>query len=167
MNTDPTNFSAHRFLADSYAVLPRHEIARVSELLQSQLLQPLNMTPIQPHLAESNLFLISAGGPAALSFNEFNPLFNRNGINFQTTSLAGENSTYAGEGVLSGIYKKASFSLGGFHFQTDGWRTNAEQKDSIANAFVQFELSPNTSVQTEYRYRQNRRGDLRLRFSAG
>jgi len=54
VNTDPTNFSAHRFLADSYAVLPRHEIARVSELLQSQLLQPINITPIQPRLAESN-----------------------------------------------------------------------------------------------------------------
>ncbi|HEX9144014.1 MAG TPA: FecR domain-containing protein, partial [Candidatus Binatia bacterium] len=164
VNTDPTNFSAHRFLADSYSVLPRHEIARVSELLQSQLLQPLNMTPIQPRLAESNLFLISAGGPTALSFNEFNPLFNRNGVNFQTTGLGGENSTYAGEGVLSGIYQKAAFSLGGFHFQTDGWRANADQRDSIASAFVQLELSPNTSVQTEYRYRQTRTGDLRLRF---
>ncbi len=60
VNTDPTNFSAHRFLADSYSVLPRHEIARVSELLQSQLLQPLNMTPIQPRLAESDLLLIEA-----------------------------------------------------------------------------------------------------------
>ena len=164
VNTDPTNFSAHRFLADSYSVLPRHEIARVSELLQSQLLQPLNMTPIQPHLAESNLFLISAGGPTALSFNEFNPLFNRNGVTFQTTGLAGENKTYAGEGVLSGIYNKAAFSLGGFHFQTDGWRRNADQRDAIANAFLQLELSPKTSVQAEYRYRNNNRGDIRLRF---
>jgi tetratricopeptide (TPR) repeat protein len=164
VNTDPTNFSAHRFLADSYAVLPRHEIARVSELLQSQLLQPLNMTPIQPHLAESNLFLISAGGPTAVSFNEFNPLFNRNGLNFQTTGLGGENGTYAGEGVLSGIYKKASFSLGGFHFQTDGFRKNAGQNDNISNAFLQFELSPQTSIQGEYRYRNLDRGDIRLRF---
>lgn len=164
VNTDPTNFSAHRFLADSYAILPRHEIARVSELLQSQLLQPLNMTPIQPHLAESNLFLISAGGPASLSFNEFNPLFNRNGITFQTTGLTGENKTYAGEGVLSGIYQKAAFSVGGFNFQTDGWRTNADQKDTIANAFLQFELSPQTSIQGEYRYRAFRSGDIALRF---
>ena len=108
------------------------------------------MTPIQPHLAESNLFLISAGGPTALSFNEFNPLFNRNGIQFQCTGLAGENSTYAGEGVLSGIYNKAAFSLGGFHFQTDGWRTNAGQNDTISNAFVQLELSPKTSFQAEF-----------------
>src|SRR5919106_940320 len=69
VNLDPTSFSAHRLLADTYASLPRHEIARVSELLQSQLLQPLNTTPIQPRLAESNLFLISAGGPGSLSFN--------------------------------------------------------------------------------------------------
>src|SRR5581483_2884567 len=78
VNTDPTNFSSHRFLADSYSALPRHEIVRVSELLQSQLLEPLNITPIQPNLAESKLFLIGTQGPAALSFNEFNPLFNRN-----------------------------------------------------------------------------------------
>ena len=101
VNTDPTNYSAHRFLADSYSALPRHEIARVSELLQSQLLQPINTTPIQPHLAESNLFLISAGGPGALSFNEFNPIFNRNGLTFQTSGLIGEHSTYGGEGILS------------------------------------------------------------------
>jgi tetratricopeptide (TPR) repeat protein len=164
VNTDPTNYSAHRFLADSYSVLPRHEVARVSELLQSQLLQPLNMTPIQPHLAESNLFLISAGGPAGLSFNEFNPIFNRNGITFQTSGLAGENSTYSGEGVLSGIYKNFAFSLGGFHFQTDGWRTNADQRDAIANAFLQLELSPQTSFQVEYRYRNKEKGDLDQRF---
>jgi tetratricopeptide (TPR) repeat protein len=164
VNTDPTNFSAHRFLADSYAVLPRHEIARVSELLQSQLLQPLNLTPIQPRLAESNLFLISAGGPGALSFNEFNPIFNRNGVTLQASGLAGENSTYAGEGVVAGIYKNMSFSVGGFHYTTDGFRANADQQDDIANAFIQWALSPYTSVQTEYRYRNRHNGDLELRF---
>lgn len=164
VNSDPSNFSGHRFLADSYSLMPRHEIARVSELLQSQLLQPLNMTPIQPRLAESNLFLIGAGGPAGLSFNEFNPLFNRNGINFQTTGLTGENNTHAGEGVLSGIYRNASFSLGGFHFQTDGWRRNADQNDTIGNAFLQLELSPQTSIQGEVRRRETTRGDVQQKF---
>ncbi len=100
------------------------------------------MTPIQPRLAESNLFLVSAGGPGALSFNEFNPIFNRNGLTFQASGLAGENSTYAGEGVLAGIYKKLSYSFGGFHYQTDGFRRNADQNDDIGNAFVQLELTP-------------------------
>jgi tetratricopeptide (TPR) repeat protein len=164
VNTDPTNFSAHRFLADSYAVLPRHEIARVSELLQSQLLQPINITPIQPRLAVSNLFLISAQGPGTLSFNEFNPLFNRNRVALQASGLGGENDTWGGEGVVSGIYQKSSFSLGYTHFTTDGFRTNNDQRDDIVDAFVQQELTPYTSIQAEYRYRKTDRGDLLLRF---
>jgi hypothetical protein len=164
VNTDPSNFSAHRLLADSYAVLPRHEIARVSELLQSQLLQPLNRTPIQPRLAESNLALISSGGPGGLSFNEFNPLFNRDGVTLQGTGLGGENGTWAGEGVLAGIYKNVSFSLGYTHFDTNGWRPNAEQQDRIGNAFVQLELTPSTSIQAEYRYRDRETGDIQLNF---
>jgi tetratricopeptide (TPR) repeat protein/opacity protein-like surface antigen len=164
VNTDPTNYSAHRFLADTYSVLPRHEIARVSELLQSQLLQPTNITPIQPRLAESNLFLISAGGPGALSFNEFNPIFNRNRITGQLSGLVGENDTYAGEVVLAGIHGKVSFSIGYSHFETDGFRTNADQEDDIVDTFVQFELTPSTSLQVEYRYRNTEHGDLALRF---
>jgi len=164
VNTDPTNYSAHRFLADSYASLPRHEIARVSELFQSQMLQPLNTTPIQPRLGESNLFLISAGGPGSLSFNEFNPLFNRNGLNLQATGLAGEDGLWSGEAVVAAIYDKASFSVGYNQFETDGWRENAFQDDKIANAFFQVELSPETSLQAEYRYRDRAHGDLQQRF---
>ncbi len=52
---------------------------------------------------------------------------------------AGENDTYSGEGVLAGIYKKLSFSVGGFHYQTRGFRKNADQDDDIGNAFVQLE----------------------------
>ena len=164
VNTDPTNHSAHRFLADSYSVRPRHEIARVSELLQSQLLQPNNITPIQPRLAESNLFLMSAQGPAGLSFNEFNPLFNRDRIAVQASGISGEDDTWGGEGVVSGIYKKASFSAGYSHFETDGWRKNADQDDDIANVFAQYEINHKTSIQAEYRYRDNDKGDLQLRF---
>ena len=34
VNTHPGDYSGHRLLADSYSILQRHEIARVSELLQ-------------------------------------------------------------------------------------------------------------------------------------
>jgi hypothetical protein len=145
-------------------VLPRHEIARVSELLQLQLLQPINITPIQHRLADASLFLISAGGPGAASFNEFNPIFNRDGATLQTSYLIGENDTFAGEGVVAGIYKKFSFSVGYSHFETDGFRINSDQDDDIVNAFVQLELSPQTSIQAEYRYRNTETGDLRLKF---
>jgi hypothetical protein len=136
----------------------------VSELLQSQLLQPTNITPIQPQLAESNLFLISAQGPGSLSFNEFNPIFNRNGASAQVSGLAGENDTFGAAFVLSAIQNKLSWSFGATAFQTDGWRDNADQDDKIFDGFMQYELSYKTSIQAEYRYRDLERGDLRLEF---
>lgn len=165
VNVDPTSFTAHRFLADSYATLRRHEIARVSELLISQLLQPLNVTPIQPTQAESNLFLIASLGPTATSFNEFNTLMvNRDRTTFQGSLLGGEHNTLGAEGIIAGIHKKISYSVGYSNFTTDGWRTNALQQNNIGSAFIQAELSPHTSVQAEYRYREDRRGDTRLMF---
>src|SRR5262249_41279400 len=94
----------------------------------------------------------------------FNPLFNRDQLALQVSGLLGENSTYAGEGVVAGIYRKFSFSLGFSHFTTDGFRVNSDQKDDIASAFVQLELTPNTSMQAEYRYRNTEKGFLPLRF---
>jgi tetratricopeptide (TPR) repeat protein len=164
VNIDPTNFSSHRFLADSYAILPRHEVARVSELLQSQLLQPNNITPIQPRFAESNLFLISAGGPGALSFNEFNPIFNRNRVAAQVSGLVGEHDMWGEDVVVSGIYDRFSFSIGQSYFTTDGFRTNADEEDLLVNLFFQVELTPWTSLQFEYRYREAEWGDLRQQF---
>ena len=164
VNSDPSNYSAHRFLADSYSALPRHEIARVSELLQSQLLQPLNLTPIQPWLAESNLPVITMGGSSEASFNEFNPLFNRDRVAFQAGALAGENDTYGGEAIVSGVHQKTSFSGGYSKAQTDGYRINNDQEDDIANVFGQVELSYKTSVQMEYRYRNTDKGDTSQLF---
>jgi tetratricopeptide (TPR) repeat protein len=164
VNTDPTNYSAHRFLADSYSVRPRHEIARVSELLQSQLLQPINITPIQPGLGESNLFLISSQGAAQASFNEFNPLFTSNRMTTQASGLFGNNGTIGGEVIVSGVYNGLSLSAGYSHFETDGWRINSDQEDNIANFFAQYEISHKTSIQAEYRYRDSEYGDLLLKF---
>jgi tetratricopeptide (TPR) repeat protein len=165
VNKDQTSFTAHRFLADSYSVLRRHEIARVSELLQSQLLQPINITPLQPSLAVSNLFLLSALGPESSSFNEFNTLMvNRDRLTFLGNGTLGQNDTQAGEAVLAGIYQNLSFSGGWSTFNTDGFRKNAHQEDDNGNFFTQLEISPRTSLQFEYRYRKLTRGDQRLRF---
>lgn len=164
VNTAPDNYSAHRFLADSYSALPRHEIARVSELLQSQLLQPINITPVQPHLAEGNLLALEGAGPAAVSFNEFNPLFLRNRAAVQASGIVGENGTVGEEVTVSALYKKYSLSFGQYHFETDGFRENSDLMDDIYNAFFQMELTHKTSVQAEFRNRDTERGDLALRF---
>jgi hypothetical protein len=164
VNTDPGNYSAHRFLADSYAALPRHEFARVSELLQSQLLQPINITPVQPHLTESNLYILEGAGPSDLSFNEFNPLFNRNRIGLQLSGIAGENDTFGNEIVAAGVHGNVSFSIGQFHHETDGWRENNDQNQNIYNVFTQISLSHKTNVQAEFRSKDLEQGDRTLNF---
>ena len=78
----PDNSSAHRFLSDAYIGVPRREIARVSELLQAQMLQDININPVQPSLAETNLSLLTRGGPFIPGLNEYTPLFERNDIQF-------------------------------------------------------------------------------------
>jgi tetratricopeptide (TPR) repeat protein len=164
---DPSNYSAHRFLSDSYAALPRHEVARVSELLQSQLLQPISMTPVQPQLAESNLFILDGAGPQQPSLNEYNPLFVRDRVALLVSGTGGEKRTFGDEAVLSGVWGNISYSLGQFHHETNGFRKNNDQNQDIYNAFGQLSLSPNTSVQAEFRYKDFDRGDLPLRFRFG
>ncbi|MFC1886026.1 FecR domain-containing protein [Thermodesulfobacteriota bacterium] len=164
VNTDPTNFSGHRFLADTYSALPRHEIARVSELLQSQLLQPININPIQPSLAESNQQILTGAGPTDPAFNEFNPLFNRNRVALQANAVAGENDTKGDDLVFSGVYGKFSFSAGQNYYKTDGFRENNDLEQRLYNVFAQASLTHKTGIQAEYRYTDREFGDLPLRF---
>ncbi len=164
VNTDPSNYSAHRLLADNYASRPRHEIARVSELLQSQLLQPVNVNPIQPSLAESNLLILDGSGPSNTSFNEFNPLFTRDRLALQTSGVYGSNNTWGDEVVQSGLWNKFSYSLGQFHYETDGFRENNDLKQDIYNAFIQGQITPKLNFLGEFRRQDRTQGDLELHF---
>lgn len=160
----PDNFSAHRFLSDSYAALPRHNIARTSELLQAQLLAPINDTPLQPQLAEANLPILENSGPLAAAYNEYSRMFTSDGVRFQLNGLYGNNDTWGNDAVVSGIYRKLSYSIGQFHYQTDGFRSNNDNEEDIYNGFIQYAISPRFSVQGEFRRRETGQGDLTLNF---
>ena len=164
LEADPGDYSGHRFLADTYSALPRHEVARVSELLQSQLLQPISITPVPPRLAETDLFILEGAGPDEPAFNEFNSLFSRNRLAVQLSGVYGNRSVLGDETTLSGIWNRLSFSLGQFHYDTDGFRENNGQDRDIYNAFLQAQLSPKTSVQAEFRSEDAVTGDLNLLF---
>ncbi len=164
LSIDPSNHSAHRFLADTYAQRTGFEIASVSELLQAQLLQPININPVQPQLTVTDLSIISRSGPAKVAFNEFTPLFERNGAQLIATGAGGNNDTVGGEGVLSGLYNRLSFSGGHFYTSSDGFRKNNDLKHHISNAYAQVAVTPRINIQAEYRRRETRRGDRELNF---
>jgi tetratricopeptide (TPR) repeat protein len=165
LSLDPASYSAHRFLSDTYATLPRHEIARVSELLQAQLLQPLNINPVQPRLAVTDLNILAAAGPAEAAFNEYSTLFERDRPQLTISGLLGNNGTLGDEAVLSGLNGRMSYSLGQFHYETDGFRENNDLRHDIYNLFAQFAVTPDFNVQAELRQRNTRHGDLTLHFN--
>lgn len=164
VNADPGNWSAHRLLADSYSRRPRQDVARVSELFQSLMYQPINSLPLQPQAQESSLPVLARSGPTDVALNEFHPLFERDGLNLLLDGTLGNNDTWGDNLVLYGQYGRFSGSLGQFHYESDGFRENNGQKDDIYNAFLQVAVNPSLSLQAEYRHRESGQGDLSLNF---
>lgn len=162
---DPTNYSAQRLLSDSYATRPRHELARSSALLQSQLLQSLNLNPVQPRLAYTDLNISKSVGPAEVGFNEYNKVFERDYTRLTNTVSYGSYNTLGNEAVFSGLQDKFSYSLGQLHYETDGFRANNDIKHDLYDVFAQYEFSPKLSLQAEYRRRDSTNGDLELKGS--
>ena len=164
LGEDPANSSAHRLLADIYAETPRYDIARVSESLQSQLLQPLSLTPVQPTLVTRDLNILHSSGPTQAGVDEFTPLFVSNSLRFNGSAVVGSNNTLGDEIVVSGLHDRFAFSLGQYYYKTDGFRENNDLTDNILDAFGQFAFSPTVSAQVELRSRHTDHGDLRLDF---
>ena len=161
---DPANSSAHRFLSDTYAGQPRQEIGRVSELLQAQLLQPININPVQPSLPFSDLSVVAGAGPAEAAFNEFTPLFARNRLQFTGSGIVGNNDTLGDEVVVSGLWNRLSMSAGQFHSETEGFRPNNDVTNDTYNVFGQYAITPQFSIQAEYRGRDTEQGDIIFNF---
>ncbi len=164
LSFDPANAGAHRFLSDIYVGVRRREIARVSNLLQAQMLQDINTNPVQPSLSEPNLNLVTQGGPAEAGFSEFAPLFERNEANLNLTGVAGNENTYGGEGVVSALYDRYSVSAGAFGYRTDGWRKNNDNKQNVQDVFFQAAVTPELNAQVEFRRRHSDQGDLAFNF---
>ena len=153
-------------MSDVYATQPRQEIARVSELLQAQLLQDININPVQPSLSETNLGIITSGGPARPGFNEFTPLFERNQAQLNLSGEVGSDDTRAEEAVVSGIYDWFSISAGQFRYQTDGFRRNFDLDHRLFDLFAQAAVTPEFNIQTEFLQRSTEEGDRRLLFGS-
>ena len=162
--TDPANAAAHRFLSDVYQHERRREIARVSELFQAQMLQELNINPVQPSSSEVNLNIVTLGGPASAGFNEFSPLFQRNETRFNLSGLGGSQGTRSAEAAVSGLYDRYAFSLGALNYDTEGWRPNNALEQEVYNGFFQAALSEQVTIQAELRQRTSTEGDLAFNF---
>ncbi len=152
LRQDPTSPDGHRMLADRYATLPNHEAARVSELLQAQLWQPLSAYPLQPQISETGLKVVEGMGPSLPGHNEYHSLFTQNGVYGQLNGITGGGDTWGNDAVISALGGPFGISLGQYHYQTDGFRErNTEQEQDIYNGILQWQVVPSTSFQLEAR----------------
>ncbi len=167
LGADPADFTGHRLLSDSYAMEPRHEIARVSELLVSQLLQPANVTPLKPQLGQQNLVIAQRMGPSSPSFDELDSPVVANGLKLRASGAAGGNGTDGHDVSVAGLRGKVSYSAGHYRFSTDGFRENNDFEQEVANAFIQYRPTHDTNLQAELRSARTDHGDLTAYFNRG
>ena len=162
VNRYPANHLADRLLADSYAALPGIEVARASELLQAQLLQPINITPVSPRMAETRLALPSAG---PLSPSCINSIRCSCAKSPHSTLRSGRQSERLGdELIVAGLTERFSYSLGQFHYQSNGYRPNNDLENNLYNLFFQTAVTPQFNLQAEYRSLETFSGDLESRY---
>jgi hypothetical protein len=155
-------------------------MARDSELLQAQLLQPATLITVQPTLASlgNGLFDFTHGlTPGA---GEYGRLLDSAGVHGYLDLHHAGFGTVGGSAVLSGAGERGSFSLGYFDAASDGYRDNAAQRLQVSNVFTQFAISARDAVQFEARHARRSYGfplftffdennfdpDLRLGFTA-
>jgi tetratricopeptide (TPR) repeat protein len=161
---DSTDHSALLLLGNIYSALPRHEMSRANALYQSQMLQPLNLTPVGPRLAEANLFIADEAGPGELALGQFSPLLSSNGLKFRGSAVGGTNGTLGEELVLAGLHDRLSYTFGHSDFETEGFRANNDLDQRVTNALVQYRPTYGTSLQAELRSTEIESGDLLMRF---
>jgi Flp pilus assembly protein TadD len=164
LNTDPRNFAAHRFLAEAYEALPRYEIARVSELLQSQLLQPAAAAVLAPRLGETKIPIPQGAGAITPSFHEFNPLFARDGHLLSLGAVVGGQDSVGDEALYAYRRGSSTIQAGQFYFETDGFRQNADLRQKSYSLFYQADSGIASSWQVEGRSTRVDSGDVRLQF---
>ncbi len=146
------NSSAHLLLANAYADLPRYDISRVSEALQAQIRQPLSVPPI--NLRESTDNQIVAKGIAAgrVGVNEYNSLFNRDQLRLEVDGTVGSLGTQGDQVVLRGLEGRTGFALSQLHYKIDGYAENSAAEKNVYDGFVQYQVSPATSIELDARY---------------
>ena len=164
LNQDPANYSAHRFLSDTYAGLPRHEIARASRA-------PTGAAPAadqhQSGAAEPAAHRLQRRrrrGPGRGGIQRVHPAVcaERRPAHRDRHRRQQRHRRRRGRGDHA--LDRMSLSRGGTAFNTDGFRENNGDHNNLADAYVQVAVTPKLNLQAEYRYRDTDQGDLELNF---
>ncbi|MEF7615182.1 FecR domain-containing protein [Aquincola sp. MAHUQ-54] len=160
---DPGNAAPHRFLADVYRSLDRHEAASASEELQALLLQPVQATPTRPpHRSAPVMGLIDdsvLGQP-----DDHTRLFDERGASGRIDLAAGSRGLWSLGVDTSYAAERWALSAGLFRYHSDGFRSNSDITHHIENVLLQAAPDPSLNLQLELARRSTRAGELQQVF---
>ncbi len=146
------NSSAHRLLSNAYARLPRYDISRVSEAFQAQIRQPLSVPPVNLLESAADLTVLRDAGPSRGGTNEYNSMFNRDQTRILADVIVGSRGTHGDQFVASGLDGPVGYAFSQLHYETDGFSDNNAAKKDIYGGFLQYDVTPSTSLQVEGRH---------------
>ena len=139
---DPTNSSAHLFLANTFLNLPGRTGAAGSELLLAKLLQPVNANSFN-------------------AFNDYTTLYERPNMNWTTEGAYGSFDSVLGRFVASGGTSRFAYGSVFQYDKTAGFRDgNDGQKAYTAVNNFKFALNPHSDLLVSYAHQQQRLGDV-------
>ena len=124
----------------------------------------MGINPVQPSLGFADLNVIANAGPAHVGFNEFTPLFQKDGWQLNGTGVVGTQETIGNELTATTLLGRTSVSIGQYFFDTDGFRQNDHLQHRIYSAFAQVQATDELSLQAEFRRRETNQGDRSLNF---
>ncbi|MBK7847035.1 MAG: tetratricopeptide repeat protein [Zoogloea sp.] len=157
IESDPASPAAHRLLADAYAEVPRFEGARLSELLQANLRQPIGQWPQAPQFVMPPLPLFD--GPRAISPDEATAFFERKPTRFAATVGGGSHSAMAASALLSHAWDQGQISFGSFDYRYAGL-TDTISDTHLAGSRLdaRVQLTPGTTLLAEARHTERHGG---------
>jgi tetratricopeptide (TPR) repeat protein len=162
LNADFGNYAAHLMIADGYLTQTGRESARVSELLQAQLLDQEHTISLGPQFFETNSVSPQSFSNASASLNEYSSMFFRDGGGLKATGVLGSYGTRSGELLFSGRKERFSLSLGQYYYETDGFRPNSDLIQKDFRGLIQFKPFPQTNIQFEAGGSSKEQGDRRF-----
>lgn len=151
VNYDYGNYSAHLFLANSYAqfidpnlVNLRYETPTESEFLVANLLAPVGAGPLSQGLSQQ----------------EYSPLFVQNRAGLYSTTEYLSRGAWTQLGGQYGVYDNFNYNLQGFYHGDPGQRPNDDIAAQSITLNVKAQMTPQDSAYFLMQYSKEGGGDL-------
>lgn len=162
LDDDPASPAAHRLLADAYAEEGRNETARMSELLQAQLHQPLGQWPVPAQYGVSQAPVL--GGPRAVSPDDLSAFFDTRPERLAASGVVGDHGVRGNSLTAARTWDTMQVGFASFNYHSNGFRANTDVALSAARLDIQAATEGDGMVYAQYARTRSDTGDLAQRL---